>query len=190
RGQVTLTGSVSDFAADGSATFGRLRFGSHVARGADVTFSAVGLPSAGGRFAARVRADSLTLWGREFSDGELDATYARPDGRFDLVLRRSEGEDYTARAAFQTGAGGATVQLEQLTVRSDSATWALEAPAVVDWTGGEVHVRSFVLASPDGSPRIAVDGTLPRAGPAQLSLRVSDLSLARLAALAQREEVG
>ena len=189
RGQLTLSGSVQDFAAEGRATFGRLRFGPHVARGATVTLTGTALPSLEGRFAARVQADSVTLYGREFTGAELDVDYARPQGRFDGVLRRRGGEDYAARARFETRPGGARLELEELALRFDTLRWKLRGPALVEWDEASVRVQDLVLASVDDAVHVEVSGVIPREGRADLSVRVVDLPLARLAALGQREDL-
>jgi autotransporter translocation and assembly factor TamB len=190
RGTLTLTGSVRDFAARGQATFGRVRYGPHVARGATVDFEGTDLPSLDGRFAGRLSADSLTLFDRAFTGGELELEYARPGGRFDLRLQRSRGEEYGARARFEARRGAGSVQLEELALRFDSVTWALQGPAVVGWDAAGVRIEELVVASSEDGARIEVDGSVPREGSADLTLNLVGLPLDRLAGLAQREDLG
>ena len=190
RGQVTLSGSVGDLSARGEADFRRLRFGAHVARGARITFEGSGLPSLSGRFAGRLEADSLTLYGRDFEGAEVDVEYTRPRGRADLTLRRSTQEDYAVRASFEGGREGGTLELEDLAFRFDDLGWALRGPAVLAWNEQGLRVENLAMAS-DGSPmRVEADGGVPREGPADLRLHVAELPLGRLARLFQREDLG
>jgi hypothetical protein len=185
RGELTLSGSVREFAARGSATFARLRFGSNVARGATVTIDATGLPSLDGRIVSRIQADSVTVYGREYARAELDLDYARPSGRVEFALRRDDTEDYSGRAVFEATRADGTVELEALALRFDGRTWSLQSPAVISWNDADVRVDGMVIASPGDSVRIEVDGLVPRQGSADLRVSMTGLPLVRLASLAQ-----
>ena len=191
RGVVTLTGSIRDFAADGSATFDRVRYGVSVVRGATVTFKGSGLPSLEGRLAGTLEADSLTLGGRDFAGTRLDVDYTSPCGRAALALRRDEGDEYTARVSFQIQGSEGSLELEELALRFDSLIWALERPAVLAWNDQGLRIEDLVLSSVSfgDSLRIEADGIVPRRGPADLSIRVEALQLERVAGLFQREDI-
>jgi autotransporter translocation and assembly factor TamB len=190
RGRATLTGSLPDFAADGGASFEGVRFGRSFVRGANVAFTASGLPSRDATVAGTLETDSLELQGRGFRGARLSFDYARPRGRFDVVVRRSEAEDYAARARFELREREGRLDLEELALRFDSLTWALERPSVLEWNDQGVRVQDFVLSSPEEPLRIEANGLIPRQGQADLSVRVQGFPLDRVAGLFQREDVG
>ena len=190
RGEATLTGSVRDFAATGSATFDRVRYGRDVVRGATVTFSGSGLPGLDGRLAATLEADSLTLRGRAFADARAQLDYTRPAGRVEVALRRSDDEDYSASASFELRPGEGSLALDQLALNFDSLTWALERPAQLTWNTQGVRIAGLALASPDDSMRIEANGVIPRQGAADLTIHVQGLQLDQLTGVLQREDLG
>ncbi|MSR35386.1 MAG: translocation/assembly module TamB [Gemmatimonadetes bacterium] len=190
RGRATLTGSVRDFAAEGSATFESARYGRSVVRGATVTFAGSGLPSLNGRLAGTIDADSMQVAGRAFSGAHLEVEYAQPRGRLAVQLRRRDAEDYTARAAFELHEKEGRLDLEELALRFDSLTWALERPSVLAWNEQGLRIQNLVLSSPQEPLRIEADGLIPRQGPADLTVRIQGLRLERIASLLQREDLG
>ena len=189
-GEATLTGSLASFAASGSATFDRLRYGRDGVRGASVTFEGAGLPGVEGRLAATIEADSLTLRGREFLDALLTVEYAKPAGRVDLSLRRAEDEEYSAAASFELRPGEGSLALETLSLRFDTLRWAVERPARVSWNEAGVTIEGLALASADDEMRIEANGVLPRSGPADLTVHVQGLQLEQVSSLMQREDLG
>jgi autotransporter translocation and assembly factor TamB len=189
RGRATLTGSIDDFAADANATFDRLRFGRNVVEGATVSFQGTGLPSRDARLTGTLDADTLELRGRAFQSAHLELEYGTQRGRVVLTMRRSADEDYSARAAFGLREGEGRVDLEQLALRFDSLTWALERPSSIVWNEQGVRIDGLVLSSPGDSMRLEVSGLVPRQGAADLTVRAQKLELDRLAALAQREDL-
>jgi len=190
RGGVTVTGSVQEFAAQGNASFARVRYGRNVVRGVEVAFESASLPRLDGRLAVSLEADSLSVLGLDFVRAQLGLERDQAQGRFDLVLGRRPGEDYTVRGVFDREAGKRSVQLDELALRFDEFTWALERPAVMAWNDQGLDVRDFVLKGPADSLRVEVDGLIPREGPADLRVSVRDLRLERLARLVQQEEMG
>lgn len=190
-GQVTLTGSVQRFSAEGEASFERLEYGRHVVQEATVTFSGTDLPGLEGDLHATLQADSLQLFGRAFAGADIQVDYTHPEGRVTIQLDRHEDEDYRARAAFQVDTLGGTLQIEELALRFDTLVWQLERPTTVAWTGEGLRVDDLVLVRPGEDPlRIEARGVLPTEGEADFSLTVDNLHLQRLATLMQREELG
>ena len=189
-GELTLHGSVTDFAVRGRAAFDRLRYGPNAVGSATVTFDGTGLPSPGGRLAAHVQIDTLSVFDRDFVGAELGLEYERPGGRIDFALRRDGIEDYTGRAVFDVTSTERRVALEQLVLRFGERRWALEAPSALAWNDAGMSVADLVIASSADSVRIEVDGQVPRQGDVDLRVDVSGLSLARLASMAQRDDLG
>ena len=190
QGRVTVTGSVQEFAAHGNASFDHVRYGRNVARGVEVAFEGASLPRLDGRLAVSLEADSLSVVGLDFVRAQLELERDQAQGRFDVVLGRRPGEDYTFRGVFNKEGGKRSVRLDELALRFDEITWALERPAVIAWNDQGLDVRDFVVNSPGDSLRIEVDGIIPREGPADLMVSVQDLHLERLARLVQQEELG
>ena len=190
RGQVALTGSIRDFAAEGNSSFARIRYGRNVVKAVDLAFEGAGLPGLGGSLSATIAADSLSLLGREFDGARLGFEYAQPQGRFDLALQRRQAEDYTSRGAFAVRGEEGSLQLDELAFRFDSITWSLDRPAVMAWNEQGLRIRDFVLSGPADSLHLEAEGLIPRRGPADLRVGVEGLRLERLARLLQREELG
>lgn len=190
QGNVTLTGSVQDFAARGRARFGRVRFARSTVEGATVDFEGAGLPESTGRMAATVEADSLNVRGRAFAGARAQIEYTRPRGHVDVQLRRRGDEDYTARAGFELHQGSGRVDLEQMALRFDSVTWALERPSTVAWDREGVRIQELVLSSRAEGMRVEANGLVPRSGAADLAVQVQGLRLERVARLLQREQLG
>ena len=189
-GRATVTGSVQEFAALGSASFSDLRYGRNGVGAVEVTFEGTGLPSREGRLAVSVDADSLSLLGLEFARAQMGFDYDRRLGSYDVALRGRPGEDYTVQGVFERGEGQGSVQLDELALRFDEVTWALEHPAEMRWNEQGFDVQGFAMTGPVDSLHIEVDGLIPREGPADLSVAVRDLNLERLARLFQKDETG
>ena len=190
QGRVTVTGSVREFAAQGNASFANVRYGQNVVRGVEVSFEGASLPRLDGRLAVSLEADSLSVVGLDFISAQLGFERDQAQGSFDVLLGRRPGEDYTFRGFFNEEVGKRSVQLDELALRFDEITWALERPALIAWIDQGLDVRDFDLNGRGDSLRIEVDGLIPREGPADLRVSVQDLHLGRLARLAQQEELG
>jgi len=190
QGRVTVTGSVQEFVAQGNASFAHVRYGKNVVRGVEVSFEGASLPRLDGRLAVSLEADSLFVVGLDFVSAHLGLERDQAKGSFDVVLGRRPGEDHTFRGVFTDEVGKRSVQLDELALRFDEITWALERPAVIAWNDHGFDVRDFDLHGPGDSLRIKVDGLIPREGPADLMVSVQDLHLENLARLVQQEELG
>ena len=190
RGELTLRGSLEDFAARGQATFDRLQYGPHVVRSATVTFDGNGLPSLDGWLAAHAELDTLTVFERDFIGAELALEYTRPGGQIGFTLRCGQLEDYTGRAVFERTPTEGRVALEELVLRFGEHRWALQAPSVLAWNDAGMRIADLLITSPADSVRIEVAGLIPRQSNVDLSVNVSGLPLARLASMAQREDLG
>lgn len=197
RGEVTLRGSIRDFSAEGEATFEEVRYGTNYLRDAEVAFSAEHLPGLEGDFRARVVADSLEIRNRAFSGADVELVYRepvgeRPGGEFELFLERHEDEDYRARATFEVDTAGGVVHLDELALRFDTLRWELMAPTSVAWTDRGLVVDDLRLARTgvEEGMSLRAEGTLPVDGPADFTLEARDLSLERLARLAQVDSAG
>ena len=189
-GEVTLSGSIDNLTSVGTATFGRLRWGEHAVRGAAVSFRSTRLSGEEGRLAVNLEADSVAVLGREFTRADVELEYSRPGGSLALMLECHQREEYRARARFEVQEGAVVVELEQLTLRFDTLTWALARQAVVAWNEQGLSIRNLMLKGPGDSLRIEADGLLPRQGPADFRVQVEGLPLDRMATLLQREELG
>lgn len=197
RGEVTLRGSIRDFSAEGEATFEEVRYGTNYLRDAEVAFSAEHLPGLEGDFSARVVADSLEIRNRAFSRADVDLVYRepageRPGGEFQLFLERHEDEDYRARATFEVDTAGGVVHLDELALRFDTLRWELVAPTAVAWTDQGLTVDDLRLerTGVEEGMRLRAEGTLPFDGPADFTLEAREVSLERLARLAQVDSAG
>ena len=192
RGEVTLAGSLERFSATGTSAFEQIQYGTSTVRGAQVTFSAEGLPGLEGDIHATLVADSLRLAGRAFAGAELVLDYSRPVGAVSLVLERHLAEDYRARARFQLDSLGGRLELDELALRFDSLVWQLERPTVVTWDDLAFGVSDLALSqSGAGGVRITATGALPRgAEQADFTLDVVGLGLEEVGRLLQLEQLG
>lgn len=188
RGRVAVSGSVRDFTARGSLRVDEVVYGTSYLRGADLEFDVAGLPDIDARARGTLVSDSVRVGGRSFSGAEIELDYARPEGRVELQVRRSEDEDYRARATFEADSLGGVVHLDELTLRFEPVQWNLGGPATVSWNEDGITVRDFRLIRPgEDRMRILAQGRLPFRGDADFRLEVDSLSLGRLARLAQAE---
>jgi hypothetical protein len=189
-GDVTLTGSLQRFSAEGAVSLEEVRYGSHFFRDADVAFTAEGLPDFGEAMRAHVVADSLELFGRGFRSADVTIDFARPAGTAAIHLQRNENEDYRTFARFELDSLGGRVELETLTLDMDTLSWELERPAFVSWDAEAVRVADLILvqAGEDGI-RIEAAGVLPREGEADFALDVRGLELEQVTHLLQQEDL-
>lgn len=186
RGRVVLRGSLRDFAARGFLQVEEVVYGHSFLQGARLDFEAAGLPELGSRIQMTLQADSVRLASRSFMGAEASLDYTRPEGDLDLLVRRSEEEDYRVRAAFQADSLGGVVRLDTLALRFDPVRWSLARTATISWSQEGVTVQDFRLVRPgESAMRIAADGRLPIRGEGDFRLEVDSLSLGRLARLGQ-----
>ena len=188
-GEVTLEGGIDDFSAEGRASIREMVYGSNFLRGADLTFSATGLPQLEGEFAGTLQADSVRWLERSFRGGRLELDYMRPGGSALLELERSGDEDYRVRVAFEADSLGGVIHLDELVLRFADVRWNLGGPATFEWSEEGLRVRDFRLIrpGPDGM-RILADGDLPFRGAADFGLEVRRLRLGRVSGLLQTGE--
>lgn len=190
EGSAVFRGGLRDFSGEGSFSFQDLRYRRNYVEEGEVTFSARGLPGEDRRIEATVRTDSLRAFALSFQEGQAEVELGSSGGRVQAAALRTEDEDYRVRGTFEVdslGAGG-RVHLDELTMRFDTARWNLGGPATVAWDSLGLRVRDFRFVRPGAERmRIRADGYLPLGhGEADFDLEVEELSLARLARVAQR----
>lgn len=190
QGRVTLSGSVSDFTARGEVDLRDVQYGASRVASATVSGEAAGLPGLAGRITLVADLVEARVLGRSFSEGHAELDFARPEGTALVELRRSDDEDYRARASFEVDSLGGRVALEELALRFDTLSYQLATPASLAWNDSSVHVRDFELVSPGSDPlSIRAEGILPRRGQADFSVVGRGVRLERLIQLVQREDL-
>lgn len=95
---------------------------------------------------------------------------------------RADGTELALAAQLQLdGRMPRAVALRALSLRAADTRWQLQQPAHLRWGGEEgVVVDSLVLRRADGEGWVEVDGSLPRAGEADLRVRVAGLNVGEL----------
>lgn len=190
EGSLVVRGSLQDFRAEGDAVLSEGVWGQDRVEGARLDFAATGLPGLAGRMQVTLAVDSLVVLDRHFAAASLEVDYTRPRGSVEIVLARSDAEDYRARAVAEVDSLGGRVDLQELALRFDSLTWSLSEPATVSWDDRAVRIGDLVVTRPGPEPtRIRATGTLPRRGEADFTLDVDGLDLSRVTGLLQREDL-
>lgn len=191
RAELTLVGSVTEFAADGRAELWSAHYGRDSVRHAVVRFRASSLPALQGPVSLQVEADSVRLYGRNFRQVTAELGYRRPGGSVAALLVRQGGDEVRVRGDFEVDAAGFSVELSELSFRFGEEVWALARPALLVRGEHGFRVRGFEIAGP-GEPRvrIAAAGILPSRGAADFRLDVEALPLSRIARLVQLEGRG
>ena len=189
-GSAVFRGGLEDFSGEGSLSFENLRYRTHFVEGGDLTFSAQGLPGARGRIRATLRTDSLRVLSLSFLRGQAEVEWGDSRARVQVAALRTEEEDYRVRGTVALDTlGGGEVNLDELTLRFDTARWNLGGPASLTWSDRGLRVRDFRFVRPgSGFMRIRADGYLAREGEVDFELEVEELNLARVARVAQLEE--
>lgn len=188
RGRAVLRGSVRDFTATGSLRVDEVVYGTNFLEGADLEFDVEGLPGFESRMRGTLTADSVRIGERGFAGGEIVMDYTRPEGRVEILVVRSDVEDYRALATFETDSLGGVVHLDELTLRFDPVRWNLGGPASVSWNDDGITIRDLRLIRPgQDRMRILLDGRLPFRGDADFRVEMDSLSLEHLARLAQTD---
>lgn len=190
EGEVRLAGGLSDFDAVGWVEGEQLRYGPSSVEGGRVDFEVAGLPGLAGALHADVVVDSTHFAARDFSGGTASIDFERPLGRAVLELARDSSEEYRMQGRFELDSLGGAVDVDELTVRLDSLVYRSAYPTRMVWTDSVFSVDSLQIVGAGSDPvRIRAEGTLPRRGAADFDLDITGLSLARLARVAQREDL-
>ncbi len=189
QGRVVLRGGFRAFTGEGEVEFQDLRLRSDYVSSGSVSFTARGLPGDDWGLQGLLRTDSVEIRTRRFHGTEAEVDLSRWAGRVRVAVQRGPDEDYQAQGTFVLDSvGGGTANLDELTLRFDSARWNLGGPASFAWGREGYRVRDFRLIRPgDRNMRIEADGFLPLEGVGDFRVEVDQLSLTRLARLAQIE---
>jgi len=189
RARMDLRGGIRSFSGEGTVEADSLIYRADFLRAGTLTFSAQDLPGEDYRIQGTLRTDSLYLRGYGLQGGEVEVDLGRRDGRVRALAFRGEREEYAARGTFVLDSVGGRVNLDELTIRFDTARWNLGGPTSFAWSPEGVQVRDFRLIRPGlGNMRIQADGLIPFQGEGSFDLGVESLHLSRLASLAQMKE--
>lgn len=188
-GTMTLTGSRSDFRLGLDAVLTDGVFRRQSLDRIEVSAVAEGLPGDSASWQIVTDGVGLELERWSFAGGHFEATGVGRAGRGWVELRRSEAERYGASGAVRMTETGGRVDLELATARIDSVVWSLDDTTSVEWTHDMLRVDGFRASRAGGHPaRLAIDGTLARAGPVALTVEAAGLDARRLAHLLQVED--
>lgn len=185
-GRVRLWGHLGrgGLAAEATAAFRNLEYGTRSAGALDLDVSAGGRPLVATGVA---RADSVLVGRFRFASARAEGTYA-PDpgrlavglGRLNVRAARSGDESYEAQAVVRLGDGEGRIDLDRLVLVFDHRRWSLAGPARFEWDPETLHIRDFGLIRP-GAPglRLRAAGRLATTrGKSDFELDARDLDLA------------
>lgn len=190
RGEVSLSGSLADFDAEGFVTLAGVRWGDDTLRGGRLDFSAAELPGLAGRLDAELQLDSVQVAGRSFSRGRAEVDFTSPAGRAVVELGRGDEEDYRLVGGFEVDSAGGRIELDSLRLRVDSLAYETTHPTRVAWSDSLFTLDSLTLTGTgDDAVRISAGGTLTRAGEEDFELDIEGLRIERLLQVLQREDL-
>ncbi len=131
--------------------------------------------------------DTLALRARRFQDLSIGLTGPIDSlgWRAGTVLGDSAGPRLAGRGRWWDRSGVRRVAVDSLGARLAAHDWRLEAPATVTLSDSAPAVSPFVLATEDGSGRIAARGRLPGDTPGALYVDAFGIDLRDVAALLQ-----
>lgn len=189
RGALTLTGALSDFAAEGEIDIEGLRYGLNYADTVRVTGSAGGLPGTAGPADLEVESGAAEFLGRSFAGARAEVDFENGAGDLALEVWRNDDEDYRARARFEIDTLESRVEVDELNLRFDTLAYDLAGPARLVWNDSSVTVQAFELQRPGAVPfSLRAEGVLPRRGQADFRVAGDGVQLERFLQLAQIED--
>ncbi len=134
-----------------------------------------------------VEVDTLAMRARRFQDLSI-GLYGPVDSlgwRAGTVLSDSAGPRLAGRGRWWDRSGVRRVAVDSLGARLVAHEWRLESPATITLSDSAPEVTPFVLATEDGSGRIAARGRMPGDTPGELSVEAFGVEMRDIAALLQ-----
>ncbi|HET7585580.1 MAG TPA: translocation/assembly module TamB domain-containing protein [Gemmatimonadaceae bacterium] len=183
----TITGSVQRFDARGRVAASNVVVRGNAMASAQAEFAWMGGPrTSGARLVAGARLDRVRAAGFELDTVSLRATYQAPNGTVSFRIAQDTLRDYTGDVAVTVHLNERELHVRQMALRFDTTTWRAAHPGTIRWGPRGVAIDSLDLRS-GANGRIFVDGRLPTAGNAALTVDVRGLQVAHVFALLQSD---
>ncbi len=194
-GNVTLSGSLESFSAEGEATLREAQYGMYQVDSAQVVFAARQLPSLEGVLEVDLDAYRVQLEDRAFQEVHLTGAVADRVGDARLEIERTDDERLTLVGDFALDslARSGRVELQEARLVLDSLAWSAQGTPRIRWDTAGLEVRDLAVmrsgAGATGAMELTAEGTLSWDGDSDFVLGVQGASLDRLTRLLEMEDV-
>lgn len=181
-----VTGGLSGFDLHGRLAVQALVARGAVVRNGRVDYAWVGARTPASAIAAGASLDSVEAGGFALDSVSLRTTY-RPvggAGHVELAIYQDTGTSYSATVDLALHTDHRELHLRDLRLRFGPTRWAAVHPARIRWGKAGIEVRSLELRDA-AAGRIAVDGSIPTEGAADLRVEVVGLQVANVVGLLQ-----
>jgi translocation and assembly module TamB len=186
RAEGTITGSVSRFTLQGSATGTGLVVRGNTARHLNATYSWQDARTAKSKMTVALSGDTISAFGFSFDSVAGDLSYLKPSGTVAVYIRQGNQRDYSLRGDFTLDKARNELRIADVTLNFDSTTWRSTHPSAVRWGSAGIEVVNLELRSGPTS-RIYANGLLPTQGRANFDLAVTDFDVEEIADLLQSD---
>ena len=182
----TATGNIHTFDLTGSATGSNLvAFGSSVeALRANYTWQTAFTPQS--RVSAQVSAVNVLAAGFALDTVGFTTAYTKPNGTVTLAIHQDSSVVYNATAQFTLDKTRGELRLDQLRLRFDTTQYVSAGPSTIHFGSAGFEINHFDLRSTTGG-RVAVNGTIPSQGDANLQVDVTQFEISNATELLQSE---
>ena len=186
RADGKITGSVTRFNLEGTASGDGLVVRGNTARRIDATYNWIDARTKTSKLTTTVRADTITAFGFAFDSLAGDLSYVAPSGTVALRVRQGMERDYSLGGDFTLDKARNELRLANIALRFDTTTWRSTHASTVRWGPSGVEVVNLELRS-GPQRRIFANGLLPTKGVANFDLEVTDFAVENIAELLQSD---
>ncbi len=186
RAAGTITGSVSRFSLQGTASGTGLVVRGNAARHVNATYNLQDVRTAQTKMSVTLSGDTISAFGFAFDSLASDVSYLRPNGTVAVRIRQNDARDYAVEGDFTVHPTHNEVHLRDIALRFDTTTWRTTHPAAIRWGSSGIEVVKLELRS-GPTQRIYANGLLPTAGRANFDLSVTDFGVENVADLLQSD---
>lgn len=153
---------------------------------ASVGWLGVARPELGGG----IRADSVLVGRWRLEDLDLVLGGYQDSLRWGGQGRLAGLATVGAAGSFRAPPDSQVIVVDSLAADLPHHDWALTGPATVVLAGGRVALEGVTLAASDGTGALAVQGTVPRTAPGELTVSATGVDLRDIYALLERDTAG
>jgi translocation and assembly module TamB len=186
RAAGTITGSVSRFSLQGSATGTGLIARGNTARHLSASYLWSDARTARSTMSVSLTGDTVSAFGFAFDSVAGDLSYAKPNGTVSVRVRQGGERDYSLRGDVTLDKARNELRIADAQLRFDTTTWRTTHPAAVHWGTRGIEVVNLELRS-GPERRIYANGLLPTAGRANFDLAVTNFEIEEIADLLQSD---
>lgn len=186
RASGTATGNVHDFDLTGTASGKNI-----VALGNSISaftskYAWKSALTPQSQLSGDLRANTVLAYGFALDTVAVVASYAKPNGRVNLVVHQDSNRVYTVGAEYTLNKARNDVRLDDVRLRFDTTVYASSRPSLIHFGPAGIDVNHLDLRSPIGRG-LYVDGTVPTNGPADLRVDITQFNVADLVGLLQSD---